>query len=330
VKLYISGYGGGAIPSIGIFNIDKGVVSGSSWENYVDNSSYLSIYEEYIFGISELEGNSYVHMFKKNSEGYSRIDTKIIKGGLLCHITYLPKNGVLAGTCYESGEIFTLRIGENGFEEMVSFIKQGDTAKVTHAHCAVPNKSETMLYSTNIALDVIYSYKIEQGELFENDCLKLPTGEGPRHILLSPNEDKIYVITEYSNKILIINNDKGKMFLIDSVSTLPESFCEKSYGSSLCMTANGKFIYAANRGADTIAVFNVAIGGKINKVGDCSSFGKWPRHIALINNDDYLAITNQNSNQVVLCKVNSKTGLLTNEIIDIAFNKPSYVYEARL
>lgn len=326
MKLYVSGYGGGAIPSIGIFNIDNDQVPEKYWVDYVESSSYLSIYGDYIFGISELEGNSYVHMFKKSQEGYSHIDKKIIKGAGLCHITYLPKNRVLAGACYESGEIFTVRTGENSFGDIVSFIKQGENKDtITRAHCVVPNKSETMLYSANIALDMIYSYKIIQGELFENDQLMLPKGEGPRHILLSPGEDRLYVITEYSNKIFIINSAEERMSLVDSVSILPENFCGDSYGSSICMTTNGKFMYGANRGANTIAVFHVFKDGKIKKIDDFPCFGDWPRHISLVDNDGYLAIANQNSNQVVLCKLDSTTGLLTKEIINIDFNNVSYV-----
>ena len=325
LKLYISGYG---VPSIGVLTIDNEKVLDNRIIGNVENSSYLSVYGEYLFAISELETNSYVHMFKVNSEEYSHVDTKLIKGGSLCHITYLPKNGVLVGACYGSGEIFTIRVGENGFGDLVSFIVQGDkNEKVTRAHCAVPNKSETMLYSANIALDRIYSYKILQGKLVENNYLQLPKGVGPRHILLSHNEEIIYVISEYSNDIFIINNYNGKMTLIDNANTLPDNFCGESYCSTLCMTRDGKFIYAANRGANTIAVFNVFNDGKINKIGDCSCFGNWPRHISLVNNEEYLAIANQESDEVVLCKINSKTGLLTNEIIKIAFNKPSYVYE---
>ena len=202
MNLYVSGYGSGTIPSIGIFKIENGNILENQLIRDVENSSYLSVFKEYIIGISELDGDSYIHMFKKNLEEYSLIDTKLIKGGLLCYITYLPKNRVLVGACYEGGEIFSIRIGENGFEEMVSFIKQGGNKdKITRAHCVVPNKSETILYSANIALDMIYSYKIRQGKLFENGYLELPKGEGPRHILLSRNEETIYVISEYSNKI---------------------------------------------------------------------------------------------------------------------------------
>ncbi|MBU3188393.1 lactonase family protein [Clostridium bowmanii] len=330
MKLYISGYGSGATTSIGIFKIENGNILENQLIRDAESSSYLSVFEEYIIGISELEGNSYIHMFKKNLEEYFLIDTKLIKGGLLCYITYLPKNRVLVGACYEGGEIFSIKIGENGFEEMLSFIVQGGNKdKVSRAHCVVPNKSETILYSANIALDMIYSYKIKQGKLFENGYLQLPRGEGPRHILLSHNEETIYVISEYSNKIFIINNDNGKMTLLDSVSTLPENFCEKSYCSTLCMTADGKYIYAANRGANTIAVFSVFEYGNLKKMGDCSCFGEWPRHISLVNMDNFLAIANQGSNQVILSKIDSKTGLLTNGILDIAFNKPSFVCEGR-
>ncbi len=329
LKLYVSGYGLGNVPSIGIFKIDNGNILESKWIKDIENSSYLCVYREYIFGISEFEENSYIHMFKKNLEEYDHIDTKIIKAGLLCHITYLPGNGVLAGACYGSGDIFTIRVDENGFGDIVSFIKQGDNkVEITRAHCVVSNKLETILYSANIALDIIYSYKIRQGKLLENDYLVLPKGEGPRHIVISNNEEILYIITEYSNKIFIVKSDNGKMILIDSICTLPENFHEKSYGSSICMSADGKYIYAANRGANTIAVFHVFKYGKINKIGDFSCFGDWPRHIALVNNGGYLAIANQGSNQVVLCKINSKTGLLTNDVINIAFNEPSYVYEA--
>jgi len=330
MELFISGYGGNSKPSIGLYNVSNNSTE-CIWNSNLPKASYLSVYDNLLLGISELEKTSAIHMLKKAPNGYSRVDTRQIEGGLLCHITYLPINKILVGACYENGHIFSIEVNENGFGKMLTSNRQGVNHQaiaedfLTRAHCVVANKAETELYSANIALDRIYKYKISNGELLENGYLSLPKGEGPRHIYINSLEDTMYIITEYSNKIFIVSLSDNEMNIINSVSILPDKFEGESFGSSLCTSLNGQFLYAANRGADSVAIFKIKEDSDLIKVTDSSCYGRCPRHISLVGDGSYLAIANQESNNVSLCKINSETGNLKEEM-SIPFYKPSFVY----
>lgn len=331
MQLFISGYGENTKPSIGLYNVANKNSVECIWNSNLPLSSYLSIYDDFLFGISELEGTSAVHMLRKTANGYSHVDTKEIEGGLLCHIAYLPINKILVGACYESGHILSIEVCETGFGKIITSTRQGidqqtiNSEFLTRAHCVVANKAETELYSANIALDRIYTYKISSGKLLENGYLSLPKGEGPRHIYINPLEDIMYIITEYSNKIFIASLTDNRMEIINRVSILPDNFEGESFGSTLCTSLNRKFLYAANRGADTIAVFEIKSDGDLMKKADYSCYGRCPRHISLVGNGSYLAIANQESNNISLCKIDPEAGNIQEEM-SIPFYKPSFVY----
>lgn len=333
MELFISGYGEGGATSISKLSMEQNSVK-VLWSASVASCSYLSSWGDYLFGISEFDKVSRIHLFKRsiNADGdcnlYQLMDTRELDGGLLCHIAFLPQNKILCGACYESGDVFTVGVKEDRFGELISFEKQGARErKLTRAHCLISDKSERMLYSANIALDRIYRYKLQDGRLIEDSVLQLSSGEGPRHLVLDEVNRLLYGITEYSNKIHIIDLQDDCMKYRQEVSILPENFSGTSYGSSLCLSRNGQFMYAANRGADTIAVFRREMDGSLIKIGDCSCYGHWPRHIELLQGDEFLGIANQESNQVVLVKLDPISGLLTGDKREISFNKPSFITE---
>jgi 6-phosphogluconolactonase len=86
-------------------------------------------------------------------------------------------------------------------------------------------------------------------------------------------------------------------------------------------------MYAANRGADSIAVFKHDTStGRLSIIHDCGCGGKCPRHIGIIGQVPLLAVANQNSNEVVLFKINGD-GSLGEQTAAIPFEGASYVGE---
>ena len=327
MKLFISGYGGGETNSIGLYDVGTDCKEEKLlWSSNVEASSYLSYHHHLLFGISEEgQGNS-VYMFIGEDDEYRLVDSRDLNGDILCHISYLPKNKALVGSCYGSGDIFSIKVGDQGFGELLSALGQGDDSHIeTRAHCGVPDSEEKRLYSANIALDRIYIYDIDQGTLNEKGYFQLEKGEGPRHIALYPELGLIYIITEYSNRIITLHVGEEGIKVIQSICTLPEDFNGESFCSTLCFTRDKKFLYAANRGANTIGVFRVGNNGLLEKVADNDCLGNWPRHIDLIGDDRYIAIANERSDEVVIAERDSKTGLITKEVNRISFKRPSFV-----
>lgn len=333
MKLLISGYGGGKTDSIGLYDIGRDCTGKRLlWSSKVEASSYLAYHRDLLFGITEKNQGNSVYMFISHGHGYKLVDSRDLHGDILCHITYLPRHRALVGSCYGSGNVFSIGVGEEGFGQVLSDLEQGDKSEkvdesVTRAHCGVQNNEESKLYSANIALDRIYCYDIEDGRLTESGFYQLDEGEGPRHIALYPELDLIYVITEYSNRIIVIRVEEEGFSPVQSISTLPEGFQGESFCSTLCFTGDNKFLYAANRGANTIGVFKVDEDGLLDKIADNSCFGNWPRHIALFGQDRYMAITNERSDEVVIAERDMETGEIIREINRIEFKRPSFVVE---
>ena len=71
----------------------------------------------------------------------------------------------------------------------------------------------------------------------------------------------------------------------------------------------------------------MAEDGTLEKIGDSSCFGNWPRHMDLFGDDRFIAITNERSGEVVIAERDEKTGLIGEVINRIEFGRPSFVVE---
>jgi 6-phosphogluconolactonase len=329
MRLFISGYSVGETYTIGMYDLGvEGKEKKLLWSSNVENPSYLTYHDNMLFGITEKGRGNNVCMFMEDGDGYRLADTRALEGNGLCHITYLPNNRTLVGSCYGSGDIFSIGVDKQGFGELHSMLRQGgETKETTRAHSAISDPDEKRVYSANIALDRIYVYGVDQGVLEEIEYVQLDKGEGPRHIALYPELDLIYIITEYSNKLIVLRSGETGFEVVQSISTLPEGFEGESFCSTLCFSKDRQFLYAANRGANTIGIFKVAEDGTLVKTGDSSCFGDWPRHMDLLGDDRYIAITNERSGEVVIAARDEKTGLIGEAINRIEFGRPSFVVE---
>jgi 6-phosphogluconolactonase len=95
---------------------------------------------------------------------------------------------------------------------------------------------------------------------------------------------------------------------LETVNALPDGFTGDSSAAEIVIDKGEKFLYSSNRGADTIAVFQ--IGAKLKKLGDVK-VGKTPRGFVLSPDGRFLIAGSQAENSVQVFRVDAKTGLLT-------------------
>jgi 6-phosphogluconolactonase len=87
------------------------------------------------------------------------------------------------------------------------------------------------------------------------------------------------------------------------------------------MHPSGKFLYASNRGEDTIVVYAIdAAKGTLTQVASVPTGGKEPRSFEIDPTGTLLFAENQNSNTIVVFKIDQKTGLLTptGKVLEVA------------
>ena len=83
--------------------------------------------------------------------------------------------------------------------------------------------------------------------------------EGPRHICFHPDKNIVYSSNEQGNSVTVYvyDADKGNLHPVQTVSTLPSGYNGPNSCSQIQITPNGRFLYAPNRGHNSIACFTV-------------------------------------------------------------------------
>lgn len=234
-----------------------------------------------------------------------------------CHI-HLDASGKFAYVAnYGSGSAAVFPIVSSGLlEPAIGRVQHEGTAN-PHAHF-ICTDHKGHVYVTDLGLDKIMIYKKSKaGSLIPNVIPGATTapGAGPRHLAFHPTLPYLYVINELHSTITVYDYDAdtGNLHEVESVSTLPAGYdVGLNTGAHIQVHPNGRFLYASNRGHNSIAIFEVAShSGTLNLLSHESTQGDSPRHFTLNPQGSHLLAANQNSNSVVSFEVNQETGLLT-------------------
>jgi len=137
-------------------------------------------------------------------------------------------------------------------------------------------------------------------------------GAGPRHLAFHPGKEIIYVLNELNNTITIVRkDDRGNYSVGESYSTLPDGAKGYNLAAHIEVSSDGKFVYASNRGHNSLAIFSVNKNdGSLQLSSTTPTYGDWPRHFALSPEEDFLVVANQNTGNLVSFRRNKSTGAL--------------------
>lgn len=187
-----------------------------------------------------------------------------------------------------------------------------------HAHSIVLTPDNRFAIVNDLGLDEILVYKFDstKGTLIPNDppFAKLAPGAGPRHFALAPDRKFAYVINEMGRTVTAFsaNVHAGTFQPIQSLSTLPSGFSGRNDDAEIEVHPSGKFLYASNRGEDSIAIYAIdPMKGTLTKTGDVPTGGKEPRSFAIDPAGKLLFAANQNSDNIVIFRIDAATGQLT-------------------
>ncbi len=108
------------------------------------------------------------------------------------------------------------------------------------------------------------------------------------------------------------DRNAGALSNLQTVSNLPEDYAGVDNSAEIDLDKEGKFLYASNRGHDSITVYQVdPIKGTLSTVERVSTQGKTPRGMKIDPTGRYLFAANQDSGSIVVFKRNAATGRLT-------------------
>lgn len=187
-----------------------------------------------------------------------------------------------------------------------------------HAHLIRSDPSHRFVLSTDLGLDKIFVYRLNPrtGALTPNDppFVSVAPGSGPRHLAFDPHGRYLYLITQTANTIIRFgwDSEHGVLKQFEKVSTLPEGFTGENTAAEILMHPSGKFLYATNRGDNSVAVFSVGPdNGHLSPIQYISTQGKTPRNADFDPTGKWLLVTNEDSNNAVVFRIDQSTGRLT-------------------
>ena len=146
---------------------------------------------------------------------------------------------------------------------------------------------------------------------------------GPRHLVFRADSKFAYAMTEMGAAVMVFRYDaaKGTMQEVQAISTEPDGYSGPKSGAEIAILPNSKFLYASNRGDNTIAIFKVdAANGTLTAAGRVPTGGKTPRNFAIDPAGKFVLAANQDSNRIVAFRIDPQTGGLTptGESVEIA------------
>jgi 6-phosphogluconolactonase len=186
-----------------------------------------------------------------------------------------------------------------------------------HPHWVGVDGGNRFLFVPDLGTDqiVIYRLDLEAGRIERHGHGRAPAGGGPRHMKFHPQANFAFVVNELQMSVtsFAYDPDAGTLEALQTISTLPEELQEvPNKASEIRIHPSGQFVYAANRGHDSIAVFRVdSNSGKLTFVEREAIRGSWPRNFNLDPTGKWLLAAGRNSNTVSVFRVDSQTGGLT-------------------
>jgi 6-phosphogluconolactonase len=246
-------------------------------------------------------------------------------GGGPCKITvdFTGKAAFVAN--YDGGSAASFRVLPNGaLSKAVSrFQYSGHGADpqrqaAPHTHCTTVSPDNRYILVNDLGLDRISVYRLDPltAALTPNDppFYEALPGSGPRSFTFHPAGTWAYSLNEIANTVdaLAWDAERGVLTRLQNISTLPEGFNGSNTTATVAVDSAGRFLYASNRGDNSIVVFSIDDrDGKLKPVQHVDCGGKTPRHFALDPGNQWLLVANQDSSNIVVFARNTRSGLLT-------------------
>jgi 6-phosphogluconolactonase len=241
-----------------------------------------------------------------------------------CHVAVDATGKCLLVANYGGGSIAALPINADGGlgEAVTVMLHTGSSVNTNrqagpHAHFILPSPDNRFTLDCDLGLDKVFINHLDApaAKLTPNDpaFMTVDPGSGPRHLLFSLDGKFVYVINELTGTITVFsyNAENAGMTQVQTISTLPKDFSGNNTDAEIALHPSGKFLYASNRGHDSIAVFAVdQTTGKLTFVEHQSTMGRTPRHFVIDPTGHWLLAENQGSDLVVVFAIDPDTGKL--------------------
>jgi 6-phosphogluconolactonase len=326
------GTGGGAAEGIYHANLDValGKLSPATLAAKVDAPGFLAYHPDgdHLYAVARSEAGPAVYAYTIAADGtLTLLNTELIPDGQAAHISVHPSGRFLLTAQYGGGSVALFPLDKSGRVQACQQVIEHQGASGVHPHRQASPHPHWVGYSpdarfamvTDLGLDQIVVYQIQSDfkslrAIAHMDALP---GAGPRHMKFSVDGAYIFLLNELSLTVSTYRYDAetGQGELLSSTPTLSEQMKSKEASpsaSEILVHPSGSFVYAANRGHDSVTAFQIdAETGQLYVTDVEPIRGAWPRSIALDPSGSWLLAAGADSNTISVFSIDPTTGELT-------------------
>jgi 6-phosphogluconolactonase len=295
----------------------------------VFNPSFLEIHPQsgFLYAVNEVQdfdgqAGGGVSAFSIHSEEVNLLNDQFSHGKDPCYISIEQTGRFVFVANYTSGSVAVFPIQADGQLGPATEVIQHAGSSThperqtgPHAHCILPDPTNRFAITVDLGLDklLIYQMDLERGKLYEHAEVKVQPGAGPRHLTFHPNGQFAYLINEL-NATLISYRYHAKDAIFEELQTvpaLPEDFTGENLCADVHVSPDGKYLYASNRGHDSIVCFFIdQKTGGLTYCNHTSTEGQEPRNFAIDPSGTFLLVANQKTDNIVTFKIDAESGQL--------------------
>src|SRR4051812_13578974 len=266
-----------------------------------------------LYAVNELESDGTVSAFTAGEDGrLAPLSVQPTGGSDPAHLSVTPDGRFLLVASYTSGSVAVHPLDPEGApgerSDLLDLAGAGpdpERQEGPHAHMVLPDRDCVLI--ADLGADRVWRARLDpvSGRLgLLAPAVTAKPGTGPRHLRLAPHGTMLLVGELAANLSWYRPAVDGSLELAGEVpsSTRPGP----TYPSEISMGPDGRFVYVANRGPNTVSAF-AWDGERAVPVAEVPTGGNWPRHLILLG--DHLYVANQMSQSVTTFRIDRETGV---------------------
>ncbi len=267
-----------------------------------------------LYAVNELSDAGTVSAFAVDPDGaLTPLAVRETGGTDPAHLAVTADGRHLLVANYSSGSVAVLPLDADGApgerSDLLHLTGSGpvaDRQEGSHAHMVVPVRDEVLI--ADLGADRVWRTRLDPsaGRLtMLSPALVARPGTGPRHLRFSP-DGALLLVGELSGTLSWHRAGAGGALEPAGELVTTTWDVKENYPSELLVRADGRFVYVASRGPNTVATF-AWDGEQATPVAETATGGVWPRHMILAG--DHLYVTNQQSHSVTTFRIDAETGV---------------------
>ena len=325
-------FGTGGGDSKGIYRSEfdtvKGKLSKPTLAAEIRSPGFLAMHPDgkHLYAVAGVEGGPGVAAFAIGEDGgLGKLSSATIGDGGGTHVAVHPSGKFLLTAQYGGGSVAVFPIDAGGqVQGIAQLIDHEGSSKVVkgrqdspHPHWCGFSPDGRFAFVPDLGMDGIVIYKVdaEKPGLERHGFAESVPGGGPRHMRFSVDGKHIYLLNELALSVTTFAYDaeNGTTKRLTTTPALPDGVKAKenfNSSSEILVHPNGKFVYSASRGHDSVTAYRASANGELTVTEVESIRGSWPRNINLDPSGRWLLAAGAHSNTVSVFKIDQENGEL--------------------